>query len=467
MPPPERIALILDHPKRDLDGLVLVALHLLQRGRSVLITPMYQQGYDLPLLAPSVVLVNYARRNNKELLETYKELGIRVAVLDTEGGVLSEDGADSPERWAKTFYQDGFFQVVDQYFFWGPELYQAFYSGSGLPPDTLRISGCPRYDVCLPPWRGILTYPWRDYVLVNTNFSAINPAFTQSDEKEKEIFYKLGWEPSYVEQLFADMKAVFPHYLEQIERLAIDNPERCFIVRPHPFENQRFYHRRFAGIRNLIVSGEGNVLHAIANANCLIHLNCGTSVECNLLGKVPLSMEFLNTEILRRHSPLPSEISCRAESYADLNRLIRDTQAREARHQAAEVCTTHLARWFGPLDGQAAARVAEGLIEMSCGRTDSAQWSWTVSLRASRQQTNLRRFTFGLFGNMLGTAVTTCAGYVFERARWAKAVTVHDVFARIQAFMQLAGIALPIKCRRAKHPYTGFPMASIELVLGS
>lgn len=464
---PERIALILDHPKRDLDGLVLVALHLLQRGASVLLTPMYEQGYDLPLLAPRAVLVNYARRNNKELLHTYKDLGIRVAILDTEGGVLSEDGADSPRRWARAFYEDGFPRVVDRYFFWGAELYEAFRSRGGLPPDTLQISGCPRYDVCLPPWRGVLTYPWRDYVLVNTNFSAINPAFTRSEEDEKRIFYKLGWDPSYVEQLFADMKAVFPSYLEQIERLAVDNPERRFIVRPHPFENQHFYQKRFAGIRNLIVSGEGNVLHAIANADCVIHLNCGTSVECNLLAKVPLSLEFLNTEVLRRHSPLPSEISCRAESYADLNMLISDARRREARHQTTEVCTTHLTRWFGALDGQAAARVAQGLIEMSHGRTDPAQRSWAASLRASRQRTNLRRFTFGLFGNLLGTAVTTCAGNVFERARWAKAVTVNDVRARAQAFLHLARIALPIECRRAKHPHTGLPMASIELFLKS
>lgn len=458
-----RVALILDNPKRDMDGLALVALHLLRHGVHTFITPMYQQGYDLPLLAPDLVLVNYARRNNKELLEKYKTLGIRIAVMDTEGGVLSEDGADSPVRWAEVFCREGFSDLIDRYFFWGTRLYRAFCSKSGLSPDALRVTGCPRYDVCVSPWRSVLKYSQRDYVLVNTNFSAINPAFTRSEDDEKKIFISLGWDPAYVEKLFEDMKAVFPRYLEQIVKLAADNPRQDFIIRPHPFEDPFPYQRRFSGLKNVSVSEEGNVLNVIANAACVVHLNCGSAVESNLLGKVPISMEFINTETMRRHAPLPSKISCRAESYNDLNMLIRNPTERSGRHRAANVCATYIKPWFGNVDGGAAARVAASLMEVAQGTEGRVRSSIIHSLWGSRSSANAGRLAFGLVGSILGTYMASRLGYALTPARKTKDVTAREIRARIEAFIKLGGFDLPFQCRRALHPFTRLPLTSIEL----
>ncbi len=81
--PLKRIALVVDNPRRDLRGLVLLAYLFARRGAEVFLVPMHQQGYDLPLLALDLVVLNYARENNKGLMESYRDLRIRVAVLDT------------------------------------------------------------------------------------------------------------------------------------------------------------------------------------------------------------------------------------------------------------------------------------------------------------------------------------------------------------------------------------------------
>jgi len=87
-----KICLIVDNPLRDLDGMVLLSMHLAERGADVYLVPMYTQGYEVPAICPDFVLMNYARTANAELIKAYSRAGIVVGVLDTEGGIW-----ESPE----------------------------------------------------------------------------------------------------------------------------------------------------------------------------------------------------------------------------------------------------------------------------------------------------------------------------------------------------------------------------------
>src|SRR6516162_3041047 len=91
---PVRIGLVVDHPRRDLDGLVLLALALLARGARPVLVPMYQQGLEQALLRLDAIVVNYYRPNNAQILRRWRAEHLATFVLDTEGGVLSEAGHD-------------------------------------------------------------------------------------------------------------------------------------------------------------------------------------------------------------------------------------------------------------------------------------------------------------------------------------------------------------------------------------
>jgi surface carbohydrate biosynthesis protein len=260
---PIKIAIIVDNPRRDLRGLVLLAYQFAKRGVTVFLVPMYQQGYDLPLLAPDLVILNYARESNRGLIESYRNMGVRVAVLDTEGGVLSESGFDSPDNWATNFRDSSLANLVDDYCFWGKMVHDAFKRCSGMDGAGFALTGCPRYDICNQPWASLLSYPRTDFILVNTNFSAINPAFTRSDEDEQRLFYEQGWDVNYIKELFAELHGVFPRYLDVIEAIARAAPNRTVQIRPHPFENEELYRKRFEDMSNVIIDGEGDIFNAI------------------------------------------------------------------------------------------------------------------------------------------------------------------------------------------------------------
>jgi surface carbohydrate biosynthesis protein len=458
---PMNVALVVDSPKRDLDGVLLVAYQLALQGADAYIVPMYQQGYDVPLLRPDAVLANYARENNRELLAAYRALGICVAVLDTEGGVLSESGSDSPASWARAVQASGLGSCIDEYFFWGEKLHAAFVRDSGLAQDALHVTGCPRYDFCFAPWRSTLRFASQGYVLVNTNFSAINPAFTRSKEVEKAIFVQLGWAPGYVDRLFEDLESVFPRYLDVIERLARAVPSLAMRIRPHPFEDQALYVRRFAGLKNVTVDGSGNVLPAIAHAACVVHLNCGTAVESLMLGTPAISLEYLNTETMRAHAPLPTAISLPAASFEELVELARDPVAARGHLEdmRPSLLERHVRPWFGPMDGHAAQRVAERSIAAAAERPRPRR-SLTRSLTGGRAA-SVGRLLAGAASNLMGSRAVALLQEMRAPERCAKAISVADVRTRMERIRAVEQVAPPIKVESARHPLSGLPLASI------
>jgi surface carbohydrate biosynthesis protein len=458
-----RIGVVLDNPKRDLNGVVLVANHIARAGHEALIVPMYQQGYDVPILGLDALVVNYARPNNAALLRSYRHLGVAVVVMDTEGGVLSESGSDAPDTWARSFRARGLHACVDRYLFWGERMHQAFVRDSGLPAERLVITGCPRYDLCSPIWRGLLTYPRSGYILVNTNFSALNPAFSGSVDAEIGMFERAGWDRAYTEYLFAELKEVYPKYLDSIESMACADRSRLLLLRPHPFENAQFYRQRFAGVPNVVVDADGDVLHVISNADCVVHLNCGTAVETLLLGKTAISLEFLNSDRMRRHAPLPSQISCAASSEEHLQRLIRDPGSRPSTETRMELFARFVRPYFHDIDGQAALRVAQHAIAAAAERTRPRRRSLLCAACGGVQRPRTGQLLQGLASIAAGSLAVSRWRERASPARAAKAVDAEDVKATLTRLHAVAEVSPQLTITQAQHPYTAAQLASISV----
>ena len=80
-----KVCLIVDNPIRDLEGIILIAWHLAKKNIICYIVPIYCQAFDVISLKPDLVLVNYLRPNNVNLLLRYKKENIKICILDTEG----------------------------------------------------------------------------------------------------------------------------------------------------------------------------------------------------------------------------------------------------------------------------------------------------------------------------------------------------------------------------------------------
>ena len=456
-----RIGFIVDHPKRDLAGGVMLAHALACHGIETALIPLYEQAVDVPLLGLDGLVVNFARPTNADLVAGYARAGLPVWVLDTEGGVLADDGANTPHRLAAYIKESGFAEMLAGYFFWGSTLQEAFVRDSGMKAGKLHLTGCPRFDFAAPHWRELLDFPRSDYVLVNANFPLVNPRFVRSPEVELASLTAAGWNAEYVGVMVRDSRLILNNFIQTVRGLASKFPQQAFLVRPHPFENADLYRQELSSLGNVTVDGLGSVLNVIHHAKCVLHLNCGTSIEAIMLGKLPLSMEFLNTEHMSRHSALPSQVSQRVDSPEQLHDLLvrLDDATRAfpfaARHESL------IKPWFHANDGRAAERVAEVLVRTLRARdTRPGRPSVLGSLAASRQHQRWGQRLQALAANVLGSKTSSGLRSHWQPHRRDKALDLAAVRAlgdRIQ------GIDLRARwsVRHASHPLTGARLASI------
>ncbi len=454
-----RIGFIVDHPKRDLPGGVMIAHALAQRGIETALVPLYDQAVDVPLLGLDALVINYARPANIDLVRGYADAGLPVWVLDTEGGVLADNGANTPDRLAAYVRDSGWAGLLAGYLFWGSTLHAAFVEHSGMPAEALHVTGCPRFDWAAPRWRELLRHPRQGYTLVNANFPLVNPLFVRSPEAELDALVAAGWQRDYVVRMIADSRTILDNYLATIDRLARRQPHRHFLVRPHPFENADRYRHAFAALPNVEVDGAGSVLNVIHNADSVLHLNCGTSIEAVMLDKLPVSMEFLNTPLMSRHASLPSRISQPVAGEDELAALLDDLAGASARFDFGPRYASMIQPWFHLNDGQAAERVADVIVGAIANRTGRPP-SLARSLAASRQAPRVGQRLQALLANLTGSQAAASVRSLAQPARRSKRLSVDDVADLLSSLGRHAGLVAG-RVARAHHPWGRTPLSSL------
>ena len=452
LPPPRRVGLVVDHPLRDLDGALLVAIALARQGMETALIPQYEQGLDAPMLGLDAILLNYARPVNLPLAEGFAAQGLAVFVLDTEGGVLADDGPSTPERLAEYIARTPWQSILSGYFFWGPRMHEAFRAISGIANERLFLTGCPRFDVAAPGQQWRISGRWRDHILVNTNFPAVNPRFaTGSDEGAMR---SVGYDADYVAQLIADTKGIMAGMIETVRDLAQRLPSQRIVVRPHPFERAETYIDSFADFANVIVDGDGDVFSAMKDAAALVHLNCGTAIEAVLMAVPPLSVEFLNTKHMSRHASLPSRVSIAVTDQEHL--AVLAAKPSDVCHDFGGVHAAFIAPYFHVNDGLAAERVASVLARATKRRAQSLDLA--AAARSSRVSPRPIQRVMGLTATLIGSRLVSMAREALVPTRRGKRLDLTLVRKRLS---RLEGEAQRTRVDRARHPVSGVPLASL------
>lgn len=361
MPDKPHVCLIVDNPLRDLEGLVLLGRQLAAKGANVTLVPMYEQGFDVPALRPDLVLVNYTRPNNADLIKSYKRAGILVGVLDTEG-----IGGKNPDQFAEMVKSVGCTDLVDLYCVWGQAQHAAFLRRGTVPAELLHATGCPRYDFCAAPWRAALPTPSIEpgYVLINTNFPVANPRFSDSSSAEEDSMVQAGFSREFARQFIVDAGKAYRAVLETSGRLAKHFNDVQFVLRPHPFENIASYDA-LAGLPNFHVRQDGTSLEWISGARLLVHQNCSTAIEATMLNVEPLSMEWFNTPSLRLDAA--TRVSRSAGSESELFDLVRqglDGRLPPVAEDTVQFRKQIIGDLFTAVDGANASRVTEAVLDV-------------------------------------------------------------------------------------------------------
>lgn len=445
---PPRVALVVDHPQRDLEGLVLVAHLLAARGTEVIILPFYAQNFDLAWIDADVLVLNYVRPANARVVENANKCGVALAILDTEGGLLPEDGPTSPAGIASFLSSTGLDKRLSLYMFWGSQLRQEVVARTALQESQAIVTGCPRFDLARDPWTK--SSQVHDRILVNTNFPTVNSAFASDGEEDRAALRSVGFTEARIDEIIADNRAVMSQMVSAIGQIARARPRLQFLVRPHPFESDAPYLSAFSGIENITVDRSGNVLDQIARSSCLLHVNCTTAIEATMSQVPAISLNFANRDSMRRMAALPSQVSIGASSIDEALELIDQGRA-ALRDEAWRAAMAHIEPFFGPSDGRAAERVTSALSQL-CENVSAAANGKPTQCRAT-----IRDWGLALLGSQLIEGIRS---RVYP-SRVGKRIAMDQLQEALNRFAAAQGCSAA-EVKRARTPL-GSPMISFEI----
>ncbi|NRB72737.1 MAG: hypothetical protein HRU46_00100 [Verrucomicrobiales bacterium] len=428
------VGIVVDHPERDLGGIVFLATLLVDAGVNVRLYPwnLVSRSRGLLLVEQSddLVILNYLRPNNSYLGPILEEAGIPFAVLETEGGVLV-----SIEKYFEKALPKEDWQRVSRYFSWGNELAEGFVERGLIDKDRVVVTGSPRMDFYVAPLANSLVRQdgqgSDDIILVNGNFTLSNPAF-QTPEKEIDMLVnQLGYDRVEMEQMLERCKKAKAEMIRLTIELAKRYPAREVVFRPHPFENVESYREIFPDLPNLSVTREGTVDRWILRSKLLLHRSCSTAVEAALVGVPAVSPQWvvpMGVQPTSEACSIPVEDEEALFALAD--QIDRDAYTFPGHLPPQEI----IEDFFFRVDGESGRRVAEGVLKFleSSPRNESMSTSIEdtdpgggVSLQRNSFRVRCQRF----FGRILSRGHHNEESHVDENEwvePWSKTAKYFD-----------------------------------------
>jgi surface carbohydrate biosynthesis protein len=357
-----RIALIVDHPLRDLAGLVLVAQELCQRGVVCHLVPLNRQDAEIWALRPDFVLLNFLRRGaNEDFARRLVRAGIHFGLLDTEGGVWPSE-AD----YAEVLWEDRqLLRAARCACMWGPRLAGYLVATGLLDARQVRVTGCARFDLYHSRWRGIFGAEGRKNgrprILINTNYYTVNGRFVTADGNRAQLEQQ-GWTAEHAREAVESEARALEAMIDLAGALSRRFPEATVVVRPHPFENPKPYRHRLRRFANVEINETGPVQSQIYRASVVVQRSCTTAIEATLASVPAISPRWIPTA---SENPMAEDVSIPCGSPEALFGTVR--QILEERHAVppdlAERRRKVIHDWFFETDGRAHRRVTDAIGE--------------------------------------------------------------------------------------------------------
>lgn len=325
-----RLIIPVENQVRELDAKLLVAVLAAQEGWTSVIGSKWSIHERIGRFPPSIYIAKSFIQRDVKMLEIMRRIGHYVIAWDEEAVVTFP-----PEIYYARRVGRGAFNVIDLLVAWGEDNRDLLYGHPECRRETVHVLGNPRADLLRPEMRELfqdrvneLRREYGDFILVNTNFNAVNCYLTNwnllyMDQGEWVRGYgAAGMPEDYVKGRFEYKQAMFEAYRALIPAIAEAFPNRRIILRPHPSENHDFWRRLLGGYANVEVNSKGNVVPWLIASDCLIQSGCTTAVEGFLLGTRIVS--FVPVEDQGYEFGLPNKLGTPCRTADEVMAAIRD-----------------------------------------------------------------------------------------------------------------------------------------------
>ena len=272
-----------------------------------------------------------AMQSTNEIYNSYKEQNFSILWYHEEGGIYSGDKA----KWEivlEELLDPSRLSQDDHILCWGSFQKDFFDSSKSGVPST--VVGGYRFDLRKnSTLRQLLDITSRveeeEFILVNTAFSNGNHHIPNQVlyKQDQESFRKnKNYKFRLLDEYSDDIKKM-GYFCEMLSYIMRNNPDRKFVLRPHPTESLEFYQNAFHEFDNILISNEFSAVEWISKCSMLIQNGCTTSVEAYFLEKPVIDYyPFISSHGV----DVTRGIGLLSQTPEEVNKLLRSIKFEEA-----------------------------------------------------------------------------------------------------------------------------------------
>ena len=349
------IYVIVEVAVRELEARLLLGLAAAERGHDVIVGAVDPVA-DAALFPPGLFHDKSLTRGQEMIRQrALTAAGFHVTSQDEEHGLLQSDYGLFMERR----FEPEALEQADLAFTWGPHDTAALRAGRPEHAHRFVMTGSPRVDLWRPDLLGyharlpLPAAPEAPFVLFANNFNhhlGVNRFATMLRDKRGKYFdgFDDELEALWFDEMVAQAERL-PHAVAAIRRVALDDPSRVVVVRPHPTELEQDWRDLIGPLPNVLVTREGPIGRWIRAALAVVHVGDTTGFEVAVAGKPLISLEPTRGVAVALDHVTERLGRCAASAEEVVDQL-RDALASDVDHSGAQDAEL-LASRFTALDG--------------------------------------------------------------------------------------------------------------------
>jgi surface carbohydrate biosynthesis protein len=297
----QSLLLPVENQVRELDAKILLGYVAAHKGFVSILGPRRKLESQITSFPKSIYISKSLKSGNGRYFKILRKLGHEIVAWDEEALVHLP-----PETYFSRRFSLEALKHVSHLFAWGQDSADLWRQCPDFPNEKpIHITGNPRGDLLRPGIRHFydkiikeIKERYGDFILINTNFSQVNAFYPVQNlfqpvkrfgEKPKLGNAAEGMTREYAQGLWDHRRLIFEDFKRLIPKLEKAFPDYNIVVRPHPGENQKVYHRIASQCQRVRVTNEGNVIPWLIAAKAMVHNGCTTGVEAYVLGLPAIS----------------------------------------------------------------------------------------------------------------------------------------------------------------------------------
>jgi len=256
--------------------------------------------------------------------------GVRIWHLDEEGGIYLGDGEAPWREFLSRRFNPKLLGPKDKVLAWGE--WQAEYFSKQELSASVHITGHVNFENCRPDYAEALatfdsqqTSGAENYILVNTRFVLSNSRTSGNEHLMHSATIRGFFDQDLMFDKLVTDGHLYYDFIQMVVGLANRFPDRQIVLRPHPGEDSESYRRVFAPLKNVLVTGQGDVGSWIRRSSCIIHNGCTTAIQATIGGK-PVITYMPRPDDRRATACLPNWIGAIAHDLDTVVALINNGQ---------------------------------------------------------------------------------------------------------------------------------------------